>query len=168
MSSKFRTICTILMYCQSICRCWLTYWLNSLDYVGSFVFLLSLNEVWMDAKDCFFFQRQYSVSLSELLIFASDCQGIDFSFGGGKCCVCISVNFSLVWLVLQYDWWMRVRLYVCVCGSRVAVVTKSLYSKDVYRYPGVSSNSVTNIILATRICLYRTHTRAVLFQLFLL
>ena len=25
-----------------------------------------------------FFQRQYSVSLSELLILASDCQGIDF------------------------------------------------------------------------------------------
>jgi hypothetical protein len=49
----------------------------------------------------------------------------------------------------------------CVCGSHVAVDAEWSYSKDVYNYQRVSSNSVRNIILATMITLPRAFTRTV-------
>jgi hypothetical protein len=58
--------------------------------------------------------------------------GNRLSFGGGKRCVSIGVNFILVWIVLQYDWWLRVRL--CVCGFRVAVVAELSCSKGMNNY----------------------------------
>jgi hypothetical protein len=45
--------------------------------------------------------------------------------------------FSLVWIILQFDWWLRVKLGVCVCdcGSRV----QSLLS-----YHAVKTNIIIN------------------------
>ena len=50
------------------------------------------------------------------------------SFGGGKYCVSIGVNFGLVWKVLQYDLLFKIRLRVCVtvCVIPALAVTAEL------------------------------------------
>jgi hypothetical protein len=92
----------------------------------------------------FVFYRQLSIFLSELLVFGIRSSRNRLSFGGGNCFVSIDINFIQVWIVLEYDWWLRVRLRVGVTASVVAGLS---CSKDVYIYHGVPNNSVRNLIL---------------------